>query len=80
LKNVGSGTQKIDRGEFAIQDSATKMDVDLKSAWGTCFIPRQHADMSMVFNSKKASNIYCPKCNNDNGDNFAQNEDIDIEW
>jgi hypothetical protein len=78
FKNVGSGAKKIDKGEFAIQDSATKMDIDLTSAWETCFAPGQHADMSMVFNSKKASNMCCPKCNDDNGDNVAQDEDI--EW
>lgn len=75
FKNIGRGATKIENGEFAIQDSATQMDVDLSSAWETCFYPRQHVAMSMVFNSQ-TPNRHCPKC-------FANNvvqDDEDIEW
>jgi hypothetical protein len=75
---VGSGAKKIKNGEFAIQDAATKRDIDLKSVWETCFIPGQHVIMNMVFNSAKSSNMCCPKCNDNNGDNVTQDEDI--EW
>ena len=78
FKNVGRGAKKIEKGEFVIQDAATNRDVDLASPWETCFTPGQHALMSMVFNSAKASNTCCPKCRDSNGDNVAQNEDI--EW
>jgi hypothetical protein len=78
FKNIGSSAKKIERGEFAMQDTATKRDVDLSSPWETCFRPGQRVAMSMIFNSAKASNMYCPTCNEDNGDDFA--EDEDTEW
>jgi hypothetical protein len=31
FKNVGSGAKKVRKGEFAIQDAATKMDINLNS-------------------------------------------------
>jgi hypothetical protein len=37
FKNVGPGAKKIEKGEFAVQDAATKKDINLKSAWVTCF-------------------------------------------
>jgi hypothetical protein len=78
FKNVGTAAKKIERGEFVIQDAATKMDIDLTSAWETCFTPGQNAVMSMVFKSVKASSMCCPKCHDDNGDGVV--EDEDIEW
>jgi hypothetical protein len=78
FRNVGCGAKKIERGEFAIQDSATKLDVDLTLPWEVCFSPGQHVVMSMVFNSAKASNMSCQKCHDKSGDNATQGEDI--EW
>jgi len=77
FKNIGSGATKIENGEFAIQDSASKMDVDLSSAWESCFCPGQRYDMSMIFTSREASIQSCPKCHENNGDKY---EDEDIEW
>ncbi len=74
FKNVGSGATKIEKGEFAIQDSATLKDVDLSSPWETCFHPRQHVAMSMVFNSPKPI-MHCPSCFANN----AAQDDADIE-
>jgi hypothetical protein len=76
FKDIGSGARKIERGEFAIQDSVSKRDIDLDSAWVTCFRPGQNVVMSMIFNSNW--NTSCPTCHEDPGDNFA--EDEDIEW
>jgi hypothetical protein len=45
----GSGAEKIERGEFAIQDSVTKRDIDLRTDWEVCFSPGQRVDMSMIF-------------------------------
>jgi hypothetical protein len=79
FKNVGSGAKKIEKGEFAIQDAATKMDIDLTSAWETCFIPGQHAEMSMVFRSGgHPARLDCPKCGDGNVDTAALNKEI--EW
>jgi hypothetical protein len=66
FKNVGSGAKKVRKGEFAIQDAATKMDIDLNSPWETCFTPGQHTEMSMVFSFEREGpelfSLYCPKC------------------
>jgi hypothetical protein len=78
FKNIGSGADKIDRGEFAIQDSFKGRDIDLAAAWESCFRPGQHVDMSMVFTSAKNLSQSCPACQEDHGDGFT--EDQDIEW
>jgi hypothetical protein len=75
FKNIGPGAAKIRKGEFAIQDSATKEDVDLAAPWETCFYPGQRVAMSMVFNSQNPI-THCPKCSTDN----AGPEDEDVEW
>ncbi|KAG4442391.1 hypothetical protein IFR05_002093 [Cadophora sp. M221] len=77
LENIGHGAKKIEKGEFVIQDSSTKIDVDLTKPWETCFRAGQHADMSMVFKSKEAWNMSCPNCRDENSDNFAKDEDIE---
>ena len=76
FKQIGSAADKIEQGEFAIQDSATRRDVDLSSAWETCFSPGQHVDMSMIFTMTKTLLTHCPKCN----DNCNEMPDKDVEW
>jgi len=66
------------QGEFAIQDSATKRDVDLSLPWESCFSPGQQVEMSMVFDSVEAFGSGCPKCNEDNDDDLIV--DQDVEW
>lgn len=78
FKNIGSGANKIDRGEFAIQDSIKRRDIDLTAAWESCFQPGQRVDMSMIFTSAKILSHSCPACQEDHGDGFT--EDQDIEW
>lgn len=81
FKNVGPGAKKIEKGEFAIQDAATKMDIDLTSAWETCFTPGQHTEMSMIMNTRGGFtlyDVYCPKCRTANGINTAMYPDR--EW
>lgn len=78
FKNIGSGARRIKRGEFAIQDSITKRDVDFSLPWESCFCPGQRVDMSMVFNSTEASNRGCPKCHEDNDNDFTEGQDV--EW
>lgn len=81
FRNIGRAAKKIERGEFVIQDAATKLDVDLTLPWEACFTPGQHTVMSMVFNSKKTPKMCCPNCHDNNGRN-AQNvvKDEEIEW
>ncbi|MCJ1435867.1 hypothetical protein MMC27_005243 [Xylographa pallens] len=62
LSKTGSGPQKIDRGEFALQDSNTKREIMLSDDWETCFFPGQHVEMSMVFNRRSFQESVCPGC------------------
>lgn len=59
---LGSASEKIQNGEFNIQDSRTKRDIDLSRPWDECFLPGQHVEMSMVFDRLAGSGMSCPKC------------------
>jgi hypothetical protein len=56
FREHGDGAEKIDKGEFVIQDLATKEDIDLADNWEACFRPGQTVEMSMTFHR------YGPKC------------------
>ncbi|OBT71103.1 hypothetical protein VF21_09512 [Pseudogymnoascus sp. 05NY08] len=77
FKNIGTGAAKIKRGEFAIADVASDRDVNLGSAWETCFYPGQYVAMSLIFDSAKHSTWYCPKCRKPPADDFATDKDIE---
>jgi len=65
FKKHGTATQRIERGEFAIQDSATTNDVDLSKDWETCFLPGQRVNMSMIFTKHAGPRFEkdgCPSC------------------
>jgi hypothetical protein len=64
LKNVRRAPEKIDRGEFVIQDSALKKDIDFKRDWELCFSPGQSVDMSMIFHrpTELEDAAVCPAC------------------
>jgi hypothetical protein len=76
FKNICSGTEKVERGEFVIQDSILKRDIDLTKPWESCFRPGQRVDMSMIFLSEKDTTQCCPACHQET--NFPA--DHDIEW
>jgi hypothetical protein len=40
--------KKIEKGEFAIEDAATRRDIDLNTNWELCFSPGQRVEMSIV--------------------------------
>ena len=61
-----NGPEKIDRGEFMIEEAGSKRPIDLAQDWELCFLPGQKVLMSMVFSmvfsrSKKAGST-CPNC------------------
>jgi hypothetical protein len=60
-----NGSQKIERGEFVIEDDGTKRDVDLSRDWGNCFFPGQRVSMSMIF--KRVKMTTCPGCGTESG-------------
>ncbi|KAF7505449.1 hypothetical protein GJ744_000776 [Endocarpon pusillum] len=51
FRNIGDAAEKIDRGEFVIQDSALKMDMDLSQEWEHCFSPGQCVHMYMTYHA-----------------------------
>jgi len=77
FKHIGPGASKIKSGEFAIQDSVTKRDIDLSLPWESCFYPGQQVDMSMVFNIAEESGNDCPKCHEHNDDAFTEGQDVE---
>jgi hypothetical protein len=56
FSKIKQAPRKIDRGEFVIQDAATKRDIDLAQDWELCFRPGQHVDMNMVFDRSEDLN------------------------
>lgn len=77
FRGIGPGAEKIENGEFAIQDAGTGIDVDLTSNWKTCFYPGQKVEMSMVFTLTKATNgKSCPRCKNE----WTSERDIDASY
>ncbi|CZR66941.1 uncharacterized protein PAC_16841 [Phialocephala subalpina] len=78
FRSIGSGSQKIDRGEFAIQDTSLKRDIDLSGPWEACFRPGQRVDMSMIFTSKKKTmSQSCPVCQQEDNDPCKENQDLE---
>ena len=63
LQKTKVGPEKIDRGEFVIQETSTKRDIDLTQDWDLCFLPGQRVDMSMIFHWPKKPYRTCPSCN-----------------
>jgi len=76
LKNVGRAAEKIEHGEFAINDTYTKRDIDLETDWDACFHPGQRVEMSMIFEQQKNTGNQCPKCH----EMCGSSTDIDVEW
>ncbi len=78
LRNIGRAATMIENGDFALQDSSTNMDIDLKQPWEVCFTPGQVVFMSMVFKKEsEKTEQCCPRCSStDNDDKLNE----DIEW
>ena len=48
FKHHGNSAERIARGEFAIEDAATRRDIDLNTNWELCFPPGQRVEMSIL--------------------------------
>ena len=62
LRKTEIGPAKIDRGEFVIQETSTKRDIDLTRDWDLCFLPGQRVEMSMIFKRPMQPYRTCPSC------------------
>ena len=60
------GLQRIERGQFVLEDARAKRVIDLKQPWNTCFLPGQKIDMSMIFLRASTSKTTCPACHHKN--------------
>ena len=69
-----AGLSKIDRREFAIQESRHKRVLDLKKPWSSLFQPGQEVDMSMVFHRFSCPPSTCPGCSRNNEDGKEQTQ------
>ena len=67
---------KIRDGEFVIEDSATKQDIDLRKDWDLCSAPGQRVEMSMIFQQSQISITACPKCKA----KCKSNPGGDVQW
>jgi hypothetical protein len=77
FKKVGRAAEMIEDGDFVIQDSGTKRDIDLGKDWDLCFSPGQQVDMSMIFSRRGwiAGNL-CPRCRSECEEAYEE----DIKW
>ena len=71
-----TGLQKIERGQFALENTLTKQMVDLQRPWHICMQPGQKINMSMVFSQAETTQSTCPGCQYENSK--ANTEDV--EW
>ena len=71
-----AGLQKIERGQFALENSQTKRLIDLRQPWSTCMMPGSKVDMSMIFSQTGVSRSACPSCHHENKDSNTG----DVEW
>jgi hypothetical protein len=76
FKDIGRGVKMIDQNEFAIDDSKTKCEVDLRYRWITCFTPGRRLEMSMVFTRTTPIANCCPNC----GATSIVSEQRNVKW
>jgi hypothetical protein len=80
FKKHGNGAEKIENGDFVIQDAITKRDIDLSTDWEVCFSPGQRVMMSIILTRALVLDITCPKCHNPNFGSSAFDQEVDIDW
>ncbi|TAQ90368.1 hypothetical protein B7494_g1329 [Chlorociboria aeruginascens] len=58
----GHARKMVEKGEFVIQNSLTRRDINLHDDWDHCFHPGQQVDMSLVFQQRWQAGSSCPGC------------------
>jgi hypothetical protein len=76
FQKIGRAAEKIEHGEFAINDASTKHDIDLETDWDVCFFPGQRVEMSMVFDQQQNTGSQSPKCQ----ERCDPSSGLDVEW
>jgi hypothetical protein len=72
------GLEKIKRKEYALQDQATRQDVNRKRKFDVSFLPGQKVHMSMIFQAIN-NDAGCPRCQYFS-DTDPKMPEIDIKW
>ena len=70
------GYYKVKKREYTFRANSLDRDVQQSSAFDSCFLPRQHINMSMVFDNKLSSITTCPGCNHLSGGSSSS----EIRW
>ena len=70
------GLRKIEKGQFALQDTRRKNALNLALPWKALIRPGQHISMSMIFRRKQFSTGICPNCGEENEESEAE----EVEW
>ena len=71
-----AGMQKIEKGQFILEEARTKRLLDLRRPWNTCFFPGRRVDMSMVFSEADNPTSACPGCQYESINKTTD----DVEW
>jgi len=48
-----AGAEKIENGEFILEENNTSRRVDLEQPWDTCFVPGETIRMTFIFFGRK---------------------------
>ena len=70
------GDRKIEKRQFALEDTRRKHGLDLAKPWATLIRPGQHISMSMIFRRQQLSTGICPSCAEEND----ELENDEVEW
>lgn len=76
FSKAGQARKKIGRGEFVIQDSLRKRDINIFDDWNNCFYPGQRVEMSVVFQRRWQVGSSCPGC----GTICDGSTEADVKW
>ncbi|KAN0117809.1 hypothetical protein V8E51_003786 [Hyaloscypha variabilis] len=60
FKKYENGAEKIENGQFTIEDAVTRRNIDLSADWELCFYPGQRVEMSIVV--YRLSGVGCKIC------------------
>ncbi len=71
-----AGLRKIEKGQFALEETRSKRRIDLRRPWHTCFLPGQKIDMSMIFSRLESAKVTCPGCQHEATSQTTE----DVEW
>lgn len=70
------GLRKIEKGQFALEDTRLKHGLSLAKPWTALVRPGQHISMSMVFRRQQTCTGSCPSC----GERNDESKDLEVDW